>query len=288
MAADMTGLLADLAAESADLTAMLVPLAPADWERPTPAAGWAIRDQVSHLAFFDETAALTATDPDRFRREAERLMARAADFAGVIARDYRRVPPAELLDWLGTARAAYLAAFAGLDPSTRLPWYGPPMSAASSVTARLMETWAHGQDVADALGATRPATGRLRHIARLGVVTMGFSFALRGQPVPAVPVRVELTGPDGSSWAWGPAGAADRVRGPALDFCLLVTQRRSRQDTTLSAAGPVAGAWLEIAQAFAGPPGPGRPPGRAGRQGSTPAAGAVAEAGAGEGMTRGD
>jgi uncharacterized protein (TIGR03084 family) len=260
MAADMAALVADLAAESADLTAMLAPLAPADWERPTPAAGWAIRDQVSHLAFFDETAALAATDPDRFRREAEQLMARDTDFAGVIAREYRRLPPAELLDWLGTARQAYLATFAGLDPSARLPWYGLPMSAASSVTARLMETWAHGQDIADALGVSRPPTDRLRHVARLGVVTMGFSFALRGRPAPAGPVRVELTGPDGALWEWGPADAADRVRGPALDFCLLVTQRRNRQDTALHTAGPVARAWLEVAQAFAGPPGPGRPP----------------------------
>jgi len=260
MAADMAALLADLAAESADLTALLAPLTPADWERPTPAAGWAIRDQVSHLAFFDEAAALTATDPDRFRREAEQLMARDADFAGVIAREYRRVPPAELLAWLGTAREAYLTTFASLDPSARLPWYGPPMSAASSVTARLMETWAHGQDVADALGVTRPPTGRLRPIARLGVVTMGFSFALRGRPPPGAPVRVELTGPDGTLWEWGPPGAADRVQGPALDFCLLVTQRRHRRDTALRAAGPVAQAWLEVAQAFAGPPGPGRPP----------------------------
>jgi uncharacterized protein (TIGR03084 family) len=260
MPVDMAGLVSDLAAESADLTALLVPLPAAAWERPTPAAGWAIRDQVSHLAYFDETAALTATDPDRFRREAAELMARDTDFAGVIAREHRHLAPAELLDWLGAARAAYLATFAGLDPSARLPWYGLPMSAGSSVTARLMETWAHGQDVADALGVTRPATDRLRHVARLGVVTMGFSFALRGRPVPTVPVRVELTGPYGALWTWGPDGAADRVRGTVLDFCLVVTQRRNLLDTELRTDGPVAREWLEVAQAFAGPPGPGRAP----------------------------
>jgi uncharacterized protein (TIGR03084 family) len=134
------------------------------------------------------------------------------------------------------------------------------MSAASSVTARLMETWAHGQDIADALGTARTATARLRHVAHLGVRTLGFSFMLRGQPVPSAPVRVELTGPDGDSWTWGPADAADRVHGDALEFCLLVTQRRHRLDTSLRAAGPVADAWLDLAQAFAGPPGPGRSP----------------------------
>jgi uncharacterized protein (TIGR03084 family) len=260
MAVDMAALVADLAAESSALTVLLAPLAPADWELPTPADGWAIRDQVSHLAYFDETATLSANDPARFQAEAARLIEeRGAAFTEGVAADYRVMAPAALLDWLSRAREQYLRTFAGLHPATRLPWYGPPMSAASSVTARLMETWAHGQDIADALGVTRPATARLRHVAHLGVATMGFSFQVHGQPVPAAPVRVELTAPDGSLWAWGPASAADLVRGDALDFCLLVTQRRHRLDTAVRATGPVAAAWLEVAQAFAGPPGPGRP-----------------------------
>src|SRR5207248_2271412 len=84
----------------------------------------------------DEAATLAATDPGRFRREAEQAITVGADFTEIIARDHRHLPPAALRDWLNRARAAYLRAFAGLDPSARLPWYGPPMSAASSVTAR--------------------------------------------------------------------------------------------------------------------------------------------------------
>jgi uncharacterized protein (TIGR03084 family) len=133
------------------------------------------------------------------------------------------------------------------------------MSAASSVTARLMETWAHGQDVVDALGLTRPPTARLRHVAHLGVRTLGWSFRVHGRPEPTEPVRVELTAPQGGTWTWGPEDTADRVAGPAEDFCLLVTQRRHRGRTALSARGPVADAWLDLAQAFAGPPGRGRP-----------------------------
>ncbi len=298
MAVDMAALTADLAAETRDLDGMLAPLADADWDLPTPAAGWAIRDQVSHLAYFDETATLAATDPDLFQREAQRLMAGpGAGFTEVIARDHRHLAPSRLRAWFTSVRSEYLRVFAGLDPSARLPWYGPPMSAASSVTARLMETWAHGQDVADALGCQREPTARLRHIAHLGVATMAFSFRLRGQMVPQVPVRVVLAPPatpgldapatpgldaPGSGdrpaappWTWGPPDAADRVEGDALDFCLLVTQRRNRADTGLCATGPVAGAWLDLAQAFAGPPGPGRPP-RAGA-GSPGAGGAGGE-----------
>ena len=259
MAVSMPALLADLAAESADLTGMLAPLPPGDWELPTPAAGWAVRDQVSHLAFFDEAATRAATDPDGFTERASHEMTRA-DFTEEVAREHRGMPPAELLDWLSRAREGYLSTFAGLDPAARLPWYGPPMSAASSVTARLMETWAHGQDVADALGVTRTPTGRLRHVAHLGVRTIGFSFAVHGQPAPTAAIRVELAAPDGSPWEWGPADAADLVRGDALDFCLLVTQRRHRLDTGLRATGPAAEAWLDLAQAFAGPPGDGRTP----------------------------
>ena len=268
MAVDMRALISDLAAETSDLDALLAPLAGPDWDLPTPAEGWAIRDQVSHLAYFDEAATLAATDPARFRREAEQAIAVGAGFTEVIARDHRHLPPAALRAWLNRARAAYLRVFAGLDPSARLPWYGPPMSAASSVTARLMETWAHGQDVADALGRRREPTARLRHVAHLGVATMAFSFQLRGKPVPQAPVRVVLTAPGGRDgpgtalWTWGPGDAANLVEGDALDFCLLVTQRRHRNDLALGITGPAAIEWMAIAQAFAGAAGTGRSPAR--------------------------
>jgi uncharacterized protein (TIGR03084 family) len=134
------------------------------------------------------------------------------------------------------------------------------MSAASALTARIMETWAHGQDVADALGAVREPTARLRHVAHLGVGARAYSYAAHGRDLPDAPVRVELTAPDGSTWAWGPTDAADRVTGPALDFALAITRRRHRADLALAAVGPHAQEWLEIGQAFAGPPGPGRAP----------------------------
>ena len=254
----MGALTADLAAESADLYEVLSMLAGPDWGRPTPAAGWTVRDQVTHLAFFDQAATLSATDPDRFRAQAEELMGPGMDFPDRMVARHRDISGVEALAWLERARREYLDTFAVLAPGTQLPWYGPPMSAASSVTARLMETWAHGQDVFDALGLTRRPTSRLRHVAHLGVATFGWSFRVRGRPVPEAPVRVELAGPDGHLWTWGPGDAADRIRGSAEDFCLVVTQRRHRRDTDLTVVGPVADAWLDIAQAFAGEPGPGR------------------------------
>ena len=116
-----------------------------------------------------------------------------------------------------------------------------------------METWAHGHDVADALGVTRAGTARLRHIADLGVRTRQYSYAINGLELPDRDVRVELDGPDGATWTWG-SSTTDLVCGNALDFCLAVTQRRRPADTTLEVTGPLAREWIGIAQAFAGPP----------------------------------
>jgi uncharacterized protein (TIGR03084 family) len=260
MAVDLVALTGDLAAESAELYEVMSVLAEPDWARETPAAGWTVRDQAAHLAYFDDAAVLSATDPRRFRTEADALLALRGDFGERVAQRFRDQSGVEAFAWFQRARRQYLDVFSGLDAATPLPWYGPGMSAASSVTARLMETWAHGQDVVDTFGLVRRPTARLRHVAHLGVRTFGWSFRVHDRPVPDVPVRVELTGPDGEVWTWGPGDATDRVTGPAEDFCLVVTQRRHRNDTRLTATGAVASEWLDLAQAYAGPPGAGRAP----------------------------
>jgi uncharacterized protein (TIGR03084 family) len=260
MAADLSALTADLVAETAWLDEVLSALSPAQWRLRTPAPGWTVADQVSHLAYFDEATLLSIRDPDLFRLDAEALAGRGSDFPDQIAAEYRHLGGAELLRWFRAARLALLDGYASADPGARLPWYGLDMGLASSVTARLMETWAHGQDIADTLGIERPATGRLRHVAHLGVRSLPYSYLVNGLPQPDAPIRVELAAPDGGQWTWGPADAADRVTGTALDFCLVVTQRRHRTDTGLVISGQTAGQWIAIAQAFAGPAGRGRPP----------------------------
>jgi uncharacterized protein (TIGR03084 family) len=257
MPADLGKLLDDLAAETTALRQVLDPLTDADWTLQTPAPGWTIGDQVSHLAYFDEAATMSASDPDKFQQ----ACAGNAD-PDSIARRYHDLAPADLSDWFSRARRELLTVFAGLEPASRVPWFGLQMSVASSATARLMETWAHGQDIADTVGVQRAPTHRLRHIAHIGVGARAFSYAANKLPMPADPVRVELVAPAGELWTWGPADSRDRITGPAIDFCLLVTQRRHRQDVGVEAAGPAASEWLTIAQAFAGPPGPGRQPGQ--------------------------
>jgi uncharacterized protein (TIGR03084 family) len=188
------------------------------------------------------------------------------------ARRGAALPPGGLLAAWRTGRrelAEALDALAARPGKHRIPWYGPPMSPAGMATARLMETWAHGEDVAGALGVRREPTARLRHVARLGVRTRDFAHAVRGLRPPAEPFRVELAPPPAAGrapgartvWAYGPEDAPQRVSGPALDFCLLVTRRVHRDDTALRTTGADAERWLSIAQDFAGPPGAGRAPG---------------------------
>lgn len=254
MALNYVGLLADLRHETDQLAGFLGSLAPQDWDLPSPAAGWSVKDQVTHLAFFDDAAIMALERGDDFRGYADELIAGGMDFPDRVAEDYRMLAPATVRSWFTDSRSALIVAFVGQDPKRRLPWFGPDMSVASSVTARLMETWAHSQDVYDALGAVHPPSRGLRHIAHLGVSTFGFAHTLNGLDIPDVPVYVELRSAAGHLWCWGPTDALDRVKGTAEDFVLTVTQRRHWSETGLLVDGPVARTWLDIAQAFAGAP----------------------------------
>lgn len=250
----------DLAAERDALDALVAGLDEADWTRPTPAEDWTIADTIGHLAYYDEKAVLAARDPEAFAAHVKDVLSRSATFEADQLADIRAKSGPEVLDWWRTARAESLEVLRGLDPSARIPWYGPAMGARSFATARLMETWAHGQDVSDAVVVPRQPTDRLKHVAHIGVRALPWSFTVRGLDPPAEPVRVELQSPSGERWTWGDEGGPDRVSGDALEFCLVVTQRRHLADTSLAVEGPVANAWMPIAQAFAGPPGKGREP----------------------------
>lgn len=263
--ADLNSLLADLEAESAELEALVAPLQPAQWELPTPAPGWTIAHQIGHLTWTDEVAARSATDArtggTAFTELLTEAAARVSTFVDDAAAAAAGTPAPELLQRWRDGRAVLDKALRAVPDGAKVAWFGPPMRPGSMATARLMETWAHGQDVADALGVRRAATDRLRAVAHIGVRTRDFAYAVRELPPPAEEFRVELTAPSGALWTWGPADARQRVTGPALDFCLLVTQRRHPDDLAVVATGAAAAEWLTIAQAFAGPPGAGRPAG---------------------------
>ncbi|MGO3326559.1 TIGR03084 family metal-binding protein [Gordonia sp. (in: high G+C Gram-positive bacteria)] len=251
----------DLRAEYAALDDLVADLPADHWSRLTPAPGWTIAHQIGHVFWTDRVSLIAATDPDRFEIDVLAVgMDHAAGFVNAAAELEASRPPAEVLaDWRET-RSSLVDVLVAVPDGVRLPWFGPPMSAPSMMTARIMETWAHGLDVADALGVSVQPTDRLRNVAHIGVRTRDFAYLVNGLTPPLEPFRFELTGPGGDVWTWGPDEASNTVRGPALDFAALVTQRRALADLDLALVGDDATQWASIAQCFAGPPGPGRPP----------------------------
>lgn len=261
MADILPQLLHDLKAEGAALDALVQDLDADQWRIPTPATPWTVADVIGHLLWTDRVALVAATEPDGFQQFLEENFADLGDDpVTTSAQEAADIPHDQLLsEWRGL-RGAVADALRGVTDGRKLPWFGPPMSAASMATARLMETWAHGQDVADALGVRREPSPRLRHVAHLAVRTRGFAYRMHDLEPPDSDVRVELAAPDGSTWAFGSDDAEQRVTGSAHDFCLLAVQRVHRDDTDLVAHGDDADRWLDVIQAFAGPPGDKRTP----------------------------
>ena len=251
---------ADLTAESSTLLAVLDLLDESGWSTPTGCAPWTVKDQVAHLAWNDDATIRALTAPAAFVNTRPTTPEGIQQMVDQVIVDNQTMRGADLLSWFRDARQRLLDAVVGLDPKMRMPWYGPDMSVASKLTARLMETWAHGYDVFEAIGLSNPRTDRVRHVVFLGLQAIPNTFITRGRTVPDRPIRLELVAPGGDLWSIGHPEATNVVRGDAYELALVVTQRCHRDDTHLEADGEVANEWLSIAQAFAGPPGSGRRP----------------------------
>lgn len=229
-----------------------------DWSAPTPAQGWTVAHQIAHLTWTDEVSLIAATDADAFTELIGAAMADPTGFVDLAAERLRAEAGDQLARRWATSHTALAAALTRADPGTPLPWFGPPMRPATMANARLMETWAHGLDIAAAAHATLDAPQALPYVAKIAYKTRDFAYTVHGQTPPAAPFDVLLTAADGTTIAFGPGDAAQRVTGPLEDFCRLATQRIHRDDTDLVATGADAAHWLTIAQAFAGAPGAGR------------------------------
>jgi uncharacterized protein (TIGR03084 family) len=256
----LEGVLSDLAAEGDRLESIVAGVDEEGWRTPTPAPGWTVATQVAHLAWTDEVAVAAATDKTAWDAVVTEAIQDPEGFVDAEALRGAEASPADLLTRWRAARPALAQALREVPTGEKLPWFGPPMSPTSMATARFMETWAHSLDVHEALGVEPERTDRIRHVAHLGVRTRNFAYSVHGLDAPAEEFRIELTAPSGDLWTYGPEDSAQTLQGSAWDFCLLVTQRVHRRDTDLVAQGRDANEWLSIAQAFAGPPGPGREP----------------------------
>jgi uncharacterized protein (TIGR03084 family) len=254
----------DLRDEVDDFHGFLQTLSAEDWERETGFMQWTPWDVVAHLHFFDLVSMVSLEGEEAFAPERKALFAEIGKGRTnkQIARErFADLDAKELLTrWRETAHQL-AEALGASEPKRRLPWFGPDMGVQMFTTARYMETWAHAQEVYDLVGATRTYTDRIKNIATIGVKTFGWTFVNRKQEPPGPPPYVRLTAPSGEVWEWNDPSEEDFVRGAASDFCHVVTQNRNVKDTPLEVVGPVARAWMAIAQCFAGgpvdPPAPG-------------------------------
>ena len=257
----------DFHAESDALHALIEPLKPADWGRKTLFKDWTINDVIVHLHFFNVAADLSLTDEDAFADLLGRLMTAIQGGEGHLAFSHEYLNHANGYALRDQWRAFYpemAERFGAADPEARVKWAGPDMSVRMSITARQMETWAHGQAVFDMLGATRTEADRLKNIAVIGVKTYGWTFANRKMEPPGPPPYVRLTAPSGAVWEWNEPSAENVVEGDAAAFCQVVTQTRNIADTSLRVVGEPATGWMAIAQCFAGQPQDPPPPGTRG------------------------
>ena len=253
---DVGAVRSDLIEEQEALDRIISGISLSDWNLDTASSGWSVADQIAHLAYFDNAAALAIASPDKFQESVENLLdmySRGEDAEDAILSPYRAMEASELHEAWREARLDLAEKSRNLSADSRVVWYGPSMGSKSFLTARLMEVWAHGQDILDVIDFDREETDRLHHIAQLGFITRSWSFINRGQEPIDTPVKVILKSPSGDTWEFGPQDAEESVTGSALDFCLLVTQRRNLKDTSLEIFGSAALEWMKVAQAFAGP-----------------------------------
>lgn len=260
--AELQNVISDLTAESEEIDHLVAGLDDAQWALPTPAPGWTIADQVGHLTFIFRLAGAAAADPEVFKAMTVRAK---DDFNGAVnaaLAEYRNVQPQTLLSRWRAERTAAIQALAAVPPGQVVPWLVNPLPPVIIACAGIMELFAHGQDIADTLGVVPQRTDRIGHLVGFAVLTRDFGYQARGLRAPDTEFRFEITAPSGRLWAFGPPDSSQTVTGPAVDFCLLVTRRRHRDDLAVTASGAEAGRWLDIAQAYRGPAGPGRAPGQ--------------------------
>ena len=244
----------DLEGETEALTAVVGHLTEEQWRLPTVAEGWDSHETVLHLGAADWIAHLAVTDPASFVITNGRLSRSEASINSLVGPEVAALSGAELWQWFLEMRAVMIDALRALDPKDRFAWIGPEIGARAMATGRLVETWTHSHDLADTFGVEYPQTDRLRNIVHMGIITRDFSFVNRGLTPPDGPVRVEITGPGGDIWAWGPEDAPDRVTASAYEFCLVLTRRRPLADSAVEAQGRLAVEWMEIAQPWIEPP----------------------------------
>ena len=227
------------------------------FETVTLFKSWTVNDVLGHLHMFDVAALKTVEGEAVFDSFMKPVLERLNQGMSLLEAQYPflgNLKGRELFEkWQETTKVLGQK-YATIDPKQRVKWVGPDMSALSSITARQMETWAHGQEVFDALGVQRKDGDRIKNICHLGVVTFSWTFKNRQMPTPDPVPFVNLTSPSEENWEWNDNQSKSSIRGNAVEFAQVVTQVRNIKDTSLEVIGHSADQWMSLAQCFAGAP----------------------------------
>lgn len=260
----MKALARDFREESEALHALVAPLDDEALNRTTAFKAWTIAMVIRHLHIWNLAAGMSLKADGSFEAYYAKLaqhLAKGGRMTGFEAEWLDGLTGRALVEEWRKGFAATAEDFATADPSARVKWAGPDMSVRSSLTARLMETWAHGQEVYDEIGVVRRNADRIRNIVVLGNNTYGWTYKVRGEEAPMPRPHLRLTAPSGETWTFNDPSETELIEGPAEDFCQVVTQTRNIADTRLKVTGANATDWMSKAQCFAGAAEPPPPPG---------------------------
>jgi len=255
--AAMDDVVAALADQQAELTAILAGIDDDAWQRPSRCEGWTVADVVLHLAQTNEMAIASVDDRmPEYLADVGRSMAGSGpsnvdDGAALMVANERDRPLADLkARWRSTVNE-FLGRLEGADFHKRVTWVAGELSVRTLVTTRLAETWIHTGDVADGLGIELQPKERLQHVARLAWRTLPYAFSRAGRDL-AGPVAFELRGPTGNEWRFTPdQPALTTIHGQGADLCLVAARRAEPNDTSLTGDGPDAAAVLELVRTYA-------------------------------------
>ena len=241
-----------LEAQGDRLDGILASLDEQQWSSPSLCPGWSVSDVVLHLAQTEE--GVVATVKEEYNPVTEIQIEGAANIDEAMegwVRAERGAPPAELHARWNEARKRALETLRNADPETPLRWAAAPLRPKTLATTRLSEHWIHTMDIAEPLSIDNPDTEDIHSIAWLAHRSIPYAFARDGRGDPPT-VRLELKGPSGEEWSFGPDDADCVISGSAGEFCRVAARRVPASEAkSLKAKGKRAKEVLELVRTYA-------------------------------------
>jgi uncharacterized protein (TIGR03083 family) len=192
------------------LVELLRSLTPEEWQAPTVAKMWTVKDVAAHL--LDTNTRTISTQRDKYVGEKPPVIRSNDDLVAFLNRlnaDWitamRRVSPAVLTGWIENTNDTYYHQLAALDPMSEamlaVSWAGEDSSRTWFHIAReYTEKWHHQQQIRDAVNKPGIMTKELYYPV-LDTFMMALPFTYRHiKAAEGTVVKVTITGEAGGDW----------------------------------------------------------------------------------------